>query len=282
MMTCTLAFWEKLNDEETMKMITDYGLQAIIVLVVFLTALIVAGWTGSIVRAICTRAKLDETLGKFFARMARWAVLILSVLMILGRFGFQTASFAVVIGSAGLAVGLAMQGTLSNFAAGVMLLAFRPFKVGDVVNVAGETGKVDEIDLFSTTMDTPDNRRIILPNGSIFGANITCITHHPTRRVDVNVGVDYSAGIDRTREVLMQAANNVEGRLHDPEPAIILTELGASSVDWQVRVWANTPDFFDVRQATIRQVKLALDEAGIGIPFPQMDVHVDGEVKSGQ
>jgi small conductance mechanosensitive channel len=144
-----------------------------------------------------------------------------------------------------------------------------------VINVAGQLGTVNEIELFTTTIDTFDNRRIIIPNSAIFGSVIENISHHPRRRADVDVGVDYSADIDRTREVLERAAASVEGVLEDPAPAVILLGLGASSVDWSVRVWANSDKFGAVKQATTRAVKMALDEAGIGIPFPQMDVHLD-------
>jgi small conductance mechanosensitive channel len=220
------------------------------------------------------KAKIDETLTRFLGNLIRWLVILLAVLACLGVFGVQTTSFAAVLAAAGFAVGLAFQGTLSNFAAGIMLLVFRPFNVGDVVKTGGETGKVFSIQLFTVVLDTFDNRRITIPNSSVFGATIENITHHPIRRADVDVGVDYAADVDRTREILTAAAKSVEGGLEDPEPAVILLGLGASSVDWSVRVWANRDDFGSVKQATIRAVKRALDEAGIGIPFPQMDVHL--------
>lgn len=253
----------------------EYGASALGALVLLFVAWIVAGICGRLVRRGLERAKFDTTLTRFFSRMVKWLVLLLAVLACLSIFGVETTSFAAVIGAAGLAVGLAFQGTLGNFAAGIMLLVFRPYKVGDVVNAAGQLGKVYEIDLFTTIMDTFDNRRIIVPNGTIFGSTIENITHHPQRRADVDVGVDYTADIDRTREVLTAAAASVEGGLSDPEPAIILLGLGASSVDWSVRVWAKGDDFGAVKQGTIRAVKNALDEAGIGIPYPQMDVHLD-------
>ena len=199
----------------------------------------------------------------------------------MGVFGIETTSFAAVIGAAGLAIGLAFQGTLSNFAAGMMLLIFRPFKVGDVVTVDGHTGKVAELELFTTELTTPDNRRLIVPNNKIFGSTIENITHHPIRRVDVPVGVDYTAGIDQVREILEQVPPRIPGVLEDPSYQIFLKELGASSVDWVVRVWCKTEDFWDVHQATIRSTKMALDAEGIGIPFPQLDVHLDPEVTKG-
>jgi small conductance mechanosensitive channel len=242
-------------------------------------AWMVARWARRSVEKSLGRTRLDLTLTKFFANISAWMILVLAVLTALSIFGVNTTSFAAVIGAAGLAIGLAFQGTLSNFAAGVMLLTFRPFKVGDTVNVAGVLGKIDEIDLFMTKMDTFDNRRFVIPNSKIFGTNIETVTYHPTRRADVSVGIDYAADIDATRAVLMAAAGSVaehvEGGLTDPEPAVVLDSFGDSSVNWSVRVWCKTPDFLFVKQAVIRAVKMHLDEAGIAIPFPQVDVHFD-------
>lgn len=265
--------------EETIALIMQYATRAVGVIVLLFVAWIVSGWVGRIIRRSCDRANIDLTLGKFFAKMASWSILILAVLACLGVFGVNTTSFAAVLAAAGLAVGLALQGSLSNFASGVMLLIFRPFKVGDVVSVNGVIGKVNEIELFTTTLDTPDNRRMILPNGAVFGSTIENISYHDTRRVDVPVGVDYSAEIDKTRSVLADAAAAVPDRLDDPAPQIVLGELGASSVDWTVRVWCNAADYWGVKEAATREIKMALDKAGIGIPFPQMDVHLDGAIE---
>jgi len=248
-------------------------LSALLILVILLAAWVVAAWVQRLVTRGLQKAKFDETLTKFFARAAKILILVLAVLGCLNYFNFQTTSFAAILAAAGFAVGLAFQGTLSNFSSGVMLLVFRPYKVGDVVNVAGQLGKVDEIELFTTVIDTFDNRRIVLPNSSIFGNTIENITFHPKRRVDVNVGTEYRANLDRVREVLQKAIEGVPGRLEDEPTQVVLLELGSSSINWQVRVWAPTTDYFPVKEATIRAVKMALDEAGIGIPFPQMDVH---------
>ncbi|HHH76719.1 MAG TPA: mechanosensitive ion channel, partial [Phycisphaerae bacterium] len=189
-------------------------------------------------------------------------------------------SFAAIIGGSFLAIGLAFSGTLGNLASGVMLLIFRPFKVDDVIKVGGEVGKVTGITLFSTEMDTVDNRRIIIPNGSVFGGKIENMTHHPIRRVDVSVGVEYPADVDQTRQVLIDGAAKVADVLADPEPAVVLIGLGDSSVDWQVRVWTNTENYWAVRDATTRAAKMSLDAAGIGIPFPQIDVHMQSSAQS--
>ncbi|MFH2008024.1 MAG: mechanosensitive ion channel domain-containing protein [bacterium] len=254
---------------------TTWGVRIIGVLI----ALIISFWIArrvhnSIERSLSKR-NFDATLTTFFASMARYGNIIGAVLGCLGVFGIQTASFAAVIAAAGLAIGLAFQGTLSNFAGGVMLLVFRPFKVGDLVKVAGELGFVEKIELFSTLLRTPDNRCIIVPSKAIFGSTIENLTFHPTRRVDISIGAEYSADVDKTRAALEGCVKDIPNILEDPAPQIFLEKLGASSVDWQVRVWSNTADYWTVHQSAIRAAKLALDEAGIGIPFPQLDVHFD-------
>ncbi|MGB5812239.1 MAG: mechanosensitive ion channel family protein [Polyangiales bacterium] len=258
--------------------IMEYGPKVIGVLVALIFALIVAGWVERMVRAGLDRRSFDATLTRFFAKVARYLILIGAVLGCLGVFGIQTASFAAVLAAAGFAIGLAFQGTLGNFAAGVMLLVFRPFKVGDFVEVSGQSGTCEHIDLFTCEFRALDNRRLIIPNGSVFGSAITNYTGYDKRRVDIAVGAEYSADIDATRAALERAIDKIEGRISDPAPQIFLKSLGDSSVDWQVRVWCNTPDYWDVWQSAVRATKLALDEAGIGIPFPQQDVHLDEAV----
>jgi len=260
---------------------TTYLPKVLGVIVLIFLAWLVAGWARSAISKSLDRANFDRTLTRFAASAAQWVIMALSLLAALGVFGVETTSFAALIGGAGLAVGLAFQGSLSNFAAGVMLLVFRPFKSGDVVSVAGITGKVMDIELFTTTFDTPDNRRVIVPNGQIFGSTIEVITHHETRRVDVAVGTDYGADLDESSKVMVEAAKAVPGVKSEPEPVAFLAGLGGSSIDWQVRVWADTADYWAVYQDVTRAVKNALDEAGIGIPFPQVDVHFDGPVADG-
>jgi len=265
--------------EETVTMIVQYAVKVIAVIVLFYIAYRLAGWAGKITTRNLEKRKFDPTLSRFFGVLLRWGIIIMAALGCLGVFGVQTASFAAVIAASGLAIGLAFQGSLSNFAAGVMLLIFRPYKVGDVVSVGGQVGKVDELGLFVTTLDTPDNRRIIMPNTSVFGTTIENITFHEKRRVDVAVGTDYGEDLDKVRSVLEEAVKGIEGVLEDPPPQIFLDSLGASSIDWQVRVWCKTADYWDVKQLTTRATKVALDKAEIGIPFPQMDVHFDEPMK---
>ncbi len=253
---------------------TSIGWPMVKAIILLMVVFFIAGWARKIVGGAARKAKVEETLARFFGQLARWGVLLLGVLAVLQTFGVQTTSFAAVIAAAGFAVGMALSGTLGNFASGIMLLIFRPFKVGDVVSAGGVTGKVNTIDLFTTIFDTPDNRRLIVPNSAIWDGNIENVTFHDKRRVDVAVGTAYDADIDKTREVLMAAASAVQGRLSSDDPVVYLSELGGSSIDWSVRVWSSTADYWGIREQLTRDIKVALDGAGIGIPFPQMDVHM--------
>jgi small conductance mechanosensitive channel len=255
-----------------------WGLRIVGVLVALILAFLISGWARRALVRSLEKRNFDLTLTRFFGALLRYAILGGAIIGCLGVFGIQTASFAAAIAAIGLAIGLALQGTLSNFAAGVMLLVFRPFNVGDLINVAGKLGFVDALQLFTTDMNTLDNRKLVVPNSAVFGAVIENFTAHPTRRVDVKVGVAYDADVDRTREVLETVPGQVEGVLKDPAPQIFLEGLGASSVDWQVRVWCDTAAYWDVYQAVIRATKKALDDAQLSIPFPQMDVHLDAPV----
>ncbi|MCR9163318.1 MAG: mechanosensitive ion channel family protein [Nannocystaceae bacterium] len=252
----------------------DYGVKVLGVLVGLWLAFRVAAWIqGRVVKSLQKR-KFDEALTLFFGSLARWGIILIAVSSCLGVFGVEATSFAAVIGAAGLAIGLAFQGTLSNFAAGVMLLTFRPFNIGDYIKSGGEDGIVAEIGLFVTSLDTLDNKRVILPNSAVVGGNIVNVTHHEQRRVDIDVGVDYGADLQQVRAVLEKAAASIEGRTARGHQ-VFLVSMGASSVDFQVRVWCNTADYWDVWDRTTQAVKEALDAANISIPFPQMDVHLD-------
>jgi small conductance mechanosensitive channel len=272
-------FWamnyQKLGFDEWTFVGMYYGTRVLFVFILMTLAWTASSWASSAVRAALGRVKFDETLTIFLAKLVRWLILLLVTLTCLSYFGVETTGFAAVIGAAGLAIGLAFQGTLSNFAAGAMLLIFRPYKVGDLVNVAGHLGKVSEIELFTTTIDTLDRRRVFVPNSSIFGAVIENITYHPVRRVDVPVGTAYSADLDQTRLALERSLRGVPTVLADPPPEVALLELGTSSINWSVRGFARREQFNEVKQALVRAIKIELDRAGIGIPFPQMDIHFD-------
>ena len=255
------------------------GKRILLALVLIIAVFILASWISKLTGKAVRKAKVEETLARFLANLAKYIVLIAGGVAILGTLGVETTSFAAVLAAIGFAIGMAMSGMLGNIASGIMLLLFRPFKVGDVVDAAGVKGTIYEIGLFTTAFDTFDNRRIIVPNNEIFGGNIENVSHHATRRVDVAVGTEYSADIDTTRGVLMKAAKGTENILDEPEPMVYLNELGSSSINWAVRVWVNAGDYWAVKDALTRNVKYALDQAEIGIPFPQMDVHIDGGIK---
>ncbi|MCA9302751.1 MAG: mechanosensitive ion channel family protein [Phycisphaerales bacterium] len=255
------------------------GQPILLALVLIIAVFFAAGWARRIVQRAAVRAKVEITLARFLANIARYAVLIAGAIAILGTLGIETTSFAAVLAAAGFAIGMALSGTLGNVAAGVMLLLFRPMKVGDTVTAGGVTGKIYEIGLFATVFDTPDNRRLIVPNSTIFDSTIENVTFHSTRRVDVTVGTDYAADLDQTRQVLLAAANACTGSRTDPAPAVALTGLGGSSIDWVVRVWVDAKDYWDVKDRLTRDIKYALDEANISIPFPQMDLHIPKGIK---
>lgn len=269
---------EKLVETLDIDTLISYGTRIAGGVFFLLIGYIVAGWIGRVVRRALEARKLDLTLSAFAGSMVRYGVLVMVILSALSLFGIETTSFAAVVGAAGLAIGLALQGTLGNLASGVLLVAFRPFKIGDLVETCGYKGTVEEITLFTTILRTPDNRVIIVPNGPVFNGSIENITTRPQRRVDIAVGVDYSADIKKTREVLHGVYNDVEGVLHadkaPADPAVVLTGLGASSVDWALRVWVDTGDYWPVRERLLERTKNDLDAAGIGIPYPQMDVHL--------
>lgn len=257
---------------ETVEMMMKAGTALLMIIVTYFVARLVARWVST---AMCKR--VDMTLGKFAGKFTFYTIFTVAGLAILQTAGVSITSFAAIMAAAGFAIGLAFQGTLSNFAAGILLLVFRPFKVGDVVNAAGVMGKVNEIDLFTTIFDTPDNRRLIVPNSSISGAIIENISFHKERRVDVTVGVAYSSSLDETRAVLMASVEKLSDKLiqgPDRGYQIILSNLGASSVDWTVRFWTASSNFFAVKEALTTEIKRQLDSHRIEIPFPQMQLHI--------
>ena len=232
-------------------------------------AFIVAGIVKRQVRDIGRRYdRFDETLFNFLSTVARYAVLTFALIFILARFGIQTASLIAVIGAAGLAIGLALQGTLSNLASGLMLLGFRPFKIGDYISAGGESGTVTEIGLFTCELATPDNVQVFIPNGDIWSGPIQNYSFHDERRVDLVFGVGYGANLKEAEQVI-RAALAEELRIHDDKPMFVkVTALGESSVDLTVRVWVARADYLDVKCALLQAVKEAFDDAGIDIPFP--------------
>jgi small conductance mechanosensitive channel len=206
--------------------------------------------------------------------LASWALIIFVVIAALGQLGIQTASFVAIVGAAGLAIGLALQGSLANFAAGVLILIFRPFEVGDFVEVAGVSGAVQNIQIFTTELHTPDNKKVIVPNGGVISGNITNYSANNTRRVDLVFGIGYSEDIDVAKTLLQTVLAAEPKVLQDPAPTIGVVELADSSVNLVCRPWVNTADYWDVYFNVTEAVKKALDAGGISIPFPQRDLHL--------
>jgi small conductance mechanosensitive channel len=262
--------------------VTTYGLRLIGVIAVVWIALKVAASLQRGVTEGLRQRKFDETLSIFFGNMLRWLVIVGTVLACLSLFGIETTSFAAVIGAAGLAVGLAFQGTLSNFAAGVMLLVFRPFRVGDYVVAGGKEGTVAELGLFVTAIDTLDNRRIYVGNTAIGGGAIENYTAHLVRRVDIDVSIAGGEDIDASRKALEEAALLVPGRDAKLGSQVFLKGFGGGSVLWQVRVWCPSVSYWDVWQATVRAIGYELGKAKISMPTPAMNVSLTGSLQQGK
>ena len=269
------AFIDAINgdQEAQIALFTQYLLPVIAaagaIFVGYIVASTVGRWVGQFVSK-----QVDETLGRFAGKAIKTLVMMFVLMGVASYFGFDVTSLAAILAAVGFAVGMALSGTIGNFAAGIMLLMFRPFKVGDYVVMAGTEGVVEAIDLFTTELNTLDNRRLIVPNGEVFGATIENATHNEFRRVDVNVGCDYEADLDLTRATLESAIANIPKAVASPAPQAYLMDLGDSSVNWQVRVWCKPVDYWDVRQDLTYATKKGLDAASIGIPYPQMDIHI--------
>jgi len=256
--------------------LATYWLQVVGAIIIFVVGRWVAKIISKLVAKVMTRARIDVTLVNFVQDLCYVALLAFVVIAALEKLGVDTASFAVVIGAAGLAIGFALQGSLGNFAAGVILIIFKPFKVGDFVELGGKMGTVKEIQIFNTILSSPDNVRVIVPNSQVTGSNIMNYTVNGTRRVDMVVGVSYSDDLKKTRQVIEGVLAADSRILKDPAPTVAVSELGDSSVNFVVRPWVNSADYWSVRFDTIRDVKIALDKSGITIPFPQRDVHMKG------
>ncbi|MEM6994053.1 MAG: mechanosensitive ion channel family protein [Myxococcota bacterium] len=242
-------------------------------ILIFAMGWVVSRWTATLTLGALRRRKIDEAVARFMSSLAQYAVLAATVVAALSAVGVQTTSVVAIIGAAGLAVGLALQGTLGHFASGVMLLVFRPFTVADVITAGGHTGKVEEIGLFATTLLTPDNLRITIPNGAVTGGSITNITVMGTRRIAIDVGIAYGEDPDHASKTILAAVSKVEGVLVDPEPAVALASFGASSVDLKVFVWAQSAAFLAVAHDCRVAIYGALNDAKIEIPYNQLVVH---------
>lgn len=256
------------------ELITRLGLNIIAALVILAVGQWVAKLIARATRRLMVKRDIDPTLINFTASLIYYTGLTFVVIAALNRLGVQTASLIAVLGAAGLAIGLALQGSLSNFAAGVLMLIFRPFKVGDFIEGGGTLGSVDSIQLFTTTLITPENAVVIVPNAKLGGDNITNFTARPIRRIETVVGISYSDSIEQARRVILDEIGNDTRILADPPPSVNVAELADSSVNLQIWVWTQTPDFLAVKLALPEQIKTRLDAEGISIPFPQQDVYM--------
>ncbi|ENE5172230.1 small-conductance mechanosensitive channel MscS [Vibrio cholerae] len=256
-------------------LLIQYGVNVIsAILILFIGNLVVKGVAGSVANVL-KKKEMDKAVVEFIHGLVRYTLFIIVLIAALSRIGVQTASVVAVIGAAGLAVGLALQGSLSNFAAGVLIVAFRPFKSGDYVEIGGVAGSVDSIQIFQTVLKSPDNKMVVVPNSAVIGGAITNYSRHETRRVDMVIGVSYKSDLQKTKRVLRETLEKDPRILKDPDMTIGVLTLADSSINFVVRPWCKTADYWAVYFDSMQAIKEALDANGIEIPFPQMDVHLN-------
>ena len=255
--------------------VLPWGINIVMAIAIFVIGKFIVGVLVSLAKKVMTKAKVDNILINFIASIIKTVLLLFVVVAALDQLGVDTTSMIALIGAAGLAIGLALQGTLQNLASGVMLIIFRPFSDGDFIEAAGVSGVVEEIGIFSITMRTGDNREIIIPNGEIYGGTITNNSRRDTRRVDMVFGIGYDDDLLKAKEILNRILSEDERILADPAPTVAVGELADSSVNFNVRPWCKTSDYWGVYGDIHEKVKLTFDAEGISIPYPQMDVHQD-------
>jgi len=267
---------------ENQAMLLGYLIKFIIAIAIFVIGKFVAKLISSATKKILTHKKLDDTVISFIASLVYGLVIIVAFIAAISHLGFNTTSLVAIVGAAGLAIGLALQGSLSNFASGILLISLKPFKAGDFVEIAGTAGVVEEVHVFSTQLRTGDNKTVIIPNGGITNGTITNYSAKPTRRVDLVIGVGYNADLKQTKQILNDVVNSHALVLKDPAITIGVSELADSSVNFVVRPWVKTPDYWTVHFDLLEAIKIELDKAGIEIPFPQLSVHVNQETPNEQ
>jgi len=253
---------------------TEFGIKLLTAAAIFIIGRIAVNFIVSAVRKTLARTKMEETLERFLCNILNAVLMVALVIAAVSALGVETTSLLAILGAAGLAIGLALQGSLSNFASGVLIVAFRPYKVGDFIDAGGVAGTVEEVQIFTTALKTPDNKKIIVPNSQIMNGTITNVSAYPSRRVDLVVGCGYGDDIDKVYSVLNDIVSNHPLVLQDPAPGIALNTLGDSSVNFNVRPWCNSGDYWTVYNEITEQVKRRFDKEGLNIPFPQRDVHV--------
>lgn len=256
-------------------LIIEYGLNIAASVATLVIGLIIASMIAKGFHRVLTKRELDVTIVEFVSHMVKYVIVAFVVIAALSRIGVQTTSFIALLGAAGLAVGLALQGSLSNFASGVLIIVLRPFKSGEYIEAAGIGGSVESVQIFATTLVTPDNKFVVVPNSAILAGNIINYSRKPTRRIDLTIGVSYSADLAKTKALLEKVVIANTLVLKDPGVQVAVAELADSSVNFVVRPWVNSADYWTVRFELMEAIKNGLDEVGIEIPFPQMDVHID-------
>ncbi len=263
------GWWVRLQE-----LVTFYGIKIVAALVILVVGRWIAKALARLTERLMNSRKVDPTIVSFVEHLIYIALMTFVILAALAQLGIQTTSFIAVIGAAGLAIGLALQGSLANFAAGFLLIIFKPFKAGDFIEGGGATGTVEKIQVFTTSLKTVDNKTVIIPNAKMMGDNIVNYSAKETRRVDLLFGVSYGDDIDKVRKILQELVNGDQRILKDPESMIIVKELADSSVNFEVRVWVKTADYWGVYFDTVEKAKKQFDAQGVSIPFPQRDVHV--------
>lgn len=267
---------EKLNisPEELLKLVVEYGGKLLLAVAVLIIGLIVIkAMTKGLVK-LMKRSNLDDTLIPFLKNIVNIILKALLIISVMGMVGIEMTSFIAILGAAGLAIGLALQGTLQNFAGGVMILIFKPFKVGDYIEAQGFAGSVKEIQIFNTILTTPDNSLVIIPNSPLSTNAMKNVTSLETRRIDFSFGIGYGDDIDKSKTLLMKLAESNKLVLKDPQAMVVVEALADSSVNLKLRVWTKTADYWDLYFGMTETVKKEFDKAGISIPYPQQDVHI--------
>ncbi|MET1259738.1 mechanosensitive ion channel domain-containing protein [Flagellimonas sp. DF-77] len=257
--------------------ISEYGLKVVGAIVIFIIGSWIIKRIVGTARKVMSKSNYDESLQKFLLNLASWALKVLLIIIVISTLGVDVTTFAAVLAAAGLAVGMALQGSLSNFAGGVLLMIFKPYKIGDLIEAQGELGVVKEIEIFTTKLTTPENKLAIIPNGAMANGNIINYTAEGKIRVDTVIGVGYGEDIKKTKAVLLEVLTSNELVLKDPAPSVNVLELADSSVNFAVRPFCKPEHYWDVYFATYEGAKLALDKAGIEIPYPhQVEIHKEG------
>jgi small conductance mechanosensitive channel len=274
--TETLSMLDKIDIQQLIETyVLPWGINIVMAVAIFVVGKFIVNVLVNVAKKLMGKAKVDNILINFIASIIKTVLLLFVVIAALDQLGVDTTSMIALIGAAGLAIGLALQGTLQNLASGVMLIIFRPFSDGDFIEAAGVAGVVEEIGIFSITMRTGDNREIIIPNGEIYGGTITNNSRRETRRVDMVFGIGYDDDLLKAKDIIKKILSEDERILDDPAPAVVVGELADSSVNFNVRPWCKTSDYWGVYSDVHEKIKLTFDAEGISIPYPQMDIHQD-------